>query len=189
VVFLVCLQRRVQAVHRGDPASGTGPWRDQDYADGSFRSDRVHDLGVLDFLKASQPRPGRPGQAGVHLQPRGRQAELIIKQHQVPTDIGDQRARRLRRGTGELHQHHGLAAAVGTPIQQRLETVGDPHLLRGQAGRRVLVPAVSDIRWLSAGQTPARANFPCPSCTRQPGQASLPRPRPWLPVAGVAHWP
>src|ERR1700684_1531429 len=48
-----------------------------------------HGQGALYPPPPPQPRPGRAGQAGVHLQPRGGQAKHGVKQRQVLADVSD----------------------------------------------------------------------------------------------------
>ena len=118
----------------------------QDHPESGGGGDRVHDLGVLDFLVSRLPWRACAGQGGHDLDPRGGQPEHAVECRQILAYIAGRRDSRRRGyrgaggrgagGRGNGKDRHRLAAAVDPPVQQGLDAILDPEQGRGIAGDR-----------------------------------------------------
>ena len=141
---------------RGALAPGRGK---QDDPQGGGGGDRVQDLEVPGLLAIRPPRRGRAGEAGHDLDPRGGQPEHAVKFLQVLTDIGGSRGRGVG-GWGRGEDRHGFATAVDPAVQQGLDAIRDPKLVR-------VVQDVDDHALAGCGARPSGRRSAGTRCTRR----------------------
>ena len=122
--------------HRGGGVrgAGLGAGGDQDDVEGGAGRERVHHLGVAEFIVVSQV--GRRGS--------GRWPITTVRLARERPNLVSKAARSLRmsagaevrRGLGQCEHGHGLAAAVDSLAEQRRDAVGRLVGLRAVAGLR-----------------------------------------------------
>ena len=131
----------------------------QDDVEGGAGRDRVHHLGVLDFLVVSEVGRRGPGDGVDDLQLGRGQAEPAVERGQVLADIGG------RRGFGQFGHDHGFPAAVDSPAEQRRDAVG--HLVRPRAvARRLLYPGRRAVQRRGRGGCGCRGRRRLPVAAR-----------------------
>ena len=162
----------------------------QDHPESGGGGDRVHDLGVLDFLVSRLPWRACAGQGGHDLDPRGGQPEHAVECRQILAYIAGRRDSRRRgyrgvggRGAGGRGQRQGPSPSrrgrrSPCPARAGCHTrpgTGPGHSRRsGEAGSR----------------KPRRPGRPCwpPWPCRAPSRPSFPCIQPPRPRSAAVRW-
>ena len=99
----------------------------QDFDDGGPRGDGVHHLGIQHLFSIGQPGRCRRRKRADDPDSSCGQVEQLVELREISADVAG-RKRELR--LGQLGQHDGLAAAVGSVFEQRRDAVRRLELTR-----------------------------------------------------------